>query len=318
MDGGWFILSTFLFSTVLFGDKHPRLILLSASRASPVYSYGGYAFLPFFILYKSLLREITLQCCERLRFNVARDYASSLWEITLRCYSDYISIWIIQSAVRFDRRYEWTADGLFSRRFFFQLFFLAIKNPRPILLSASRASPVDSYGGYATPPFFHTLQFNVTRDYNSMLREITLRCYERLQFNVARDYFSIWIIQSAVTFDRRYDWTADGLFSRRFFFQLFFLAINIPVQSYSPLRVLRRSILTAVMRPFPFFHTLQFNVARDYNSMLLRSRFIITRYHASSLWVITLHHYEISRFDVARDYNSMLREITIQCCERLL
>jgi hypothetical protein len=187
------------------------------------------------------------------------------------------------------------------------------KHPRLILLSASRASPVDSYGGYATPPFFHTLQFNVTRDYNSMLREITLRCYERLQFNVARDYFSIWIIQSAVTFDRRYDWTADGLFSRRFFFQLFFLAINIPVQSYSPLRVLRRSILTAVMRPFPFFHTLQFNVARDYNSMLLRSRFIITRYHASSLWVITLHHYEISRFDVARDYNSMLREITLRC-----
>ena len=43
MDGGWFILSTFLFSTVLFGDKHPRPILLSASRASPVYSYGGYA-----------------------------------------------------------------------------------------------------------------------------------------------------------------------------------------------------------------------------------------------------------------------------------
>jgi hypothetical protein len=32
---------------------------------------------------------------------------------------------------------------------FFQFFFLAIKNPRPSLLSASRASPVYSYGAYA-------------------------------------------------------------------------------------------------------------------------------------------------------------------------
>jgi hypothetical protein len=39
----YLVLSTFLFSTLLFGDKHPRLILLFASRASPVDSYGGYA-----------------------------------------------------------------------------------------------------------------------------------------------------------------------------------------------------------------------------------------------------------------------------------
>ena len=44
MDGGClFDLSTFVFSIVLFIDKHPRPILLSASRASPVYFYGGYA-----------------------------------------------------------------------------------------------------------------------------------------------------------------------------------------------------------------------------------------------------------------------------------
>ena len=38
-----------------------------------------------------------------------------------------------------------------SRRLYFQLFFLAIKHPRPILLFASRASPVDSYGGGSAP-----------------------------------------------------------------------------------------------------------------------------------------------------------------------
>jgi hypothetical protein len=37
----------------------------------------------------------------------------SLWEITLHCYSDYISIWIIQPAVRFDRRYDLTAESLY-------------------------------------------------------------------------------------------------------------------------------------------------------------------------------------------------------------
>jgi hypothetical protein len=41
------------------------------------------------------------------------------------------------------------------------------------------------------PSIFHTLQINVTRDYNSMLREITLRCYERLQIIVTRDYTSM-------------------------------------------------------------------------------------------------------------------------------
>ncbi len=185
---------------------------------------------------------MTLHHYETLYFDVARDHASSLWEITLRCCSHYIRISIIQPAVTFYRRYEWTAEVYsFSRPFFFQLFFLAIKNPRPILLSATSSplSPVYSYGAYASLPFFIL--------YNSMLREITLRCYERLQIIVARDYTSVLreitihhceisrfiiaryhasslreitlrcyshyirisIIQSAVTFYRRYEWTAE-------------------------------------------------------------------------------------------------------------
>ena len=59
-------LSTFLFSTLLFGHTHPRPSLLSttSSPLSPVYSDGGYA-TSLFIRSDSLLREITLQCYER-------------------------------------------------------------------------------------------------------------------------------------------------------------------------------------------------------------------------------------------------------------
>ena len=71
--------------------------------------------------YNSMLREITLHHYEISRFIIARDHASSLWEITLRCCSHYIRISIIQSAVTFYRRYEWTADGLFVLSTF--LFF---------------------------------------------------------------------------------------------------------------------------------------------------------------------------------------------------
>ena len=62
---------------------------------------------------------------------------------------------------------------------------------------------------------------------------------------------------------------------------------------YSPLRVLRRYILTALMRPLPFF-TLNSIITRDYTSLLLRLHFIVTR-----------------------DYTSLLREITLHCYERL-
>ena len=182
------VLSTFLFSILLFGDKKsPSNLTLRDFVAAIAGRFLRRLCDPsLFILYKSILREITIQSYERLQFNltrdytsvlrditlhhyeisrfiIARDYASVLREITFRCCErlhfdvarDYNSISIIQSAVTFYRRYEWTADGLFSRPFFFQLFFLAIKNPRPSLLSASRASrasrasPVYSYGAYA-------------------------------------------------------------------------------------------------------------------------------------------------------------------------
>jgi hypothetical protein len=213
MNGRWMVtrslvFSTFLFSIVLFVDKHPPFIFT----------------LRFACFAGRFLRRLcdpssyfTNHCCERLHFVVTRDYTSMLREITLRCCErlhfdvarDYISIWIIQPAVRFYRRYEWTAEVYsFSRPFFFQLFFLAIKNPRLILLSATSSplSPVYSYGAYASLPFFilynsmlreitiqcyERLQIIVAIDYNSMLREITLHHYERLQFNVARDYTSL-------------------------------------------------------------------------------------------------------------------------------
>jgi hypothetical protein len=69
---------------------------------------------------------------------------------------------------------------------------------------------------------------------------------------------------------------------------------------YSPLRVLRRSILTALMRPSFFYFTLH-HYERLY--------FIVIQ--------ITLHHYERLYFIVTRDYTSLLREITLHCYERL-
>ena len=159
-------------------------------------------------------------------------------------------------------------DGGFSLRFFFQLFFLAIKHPRLILLSATSSplSPVDSYGGYAILPFFHTLDFviasdyassllrlriNLMRDYESIWWEITNQSDERLRINLMRDYVRIWIIQPAVRFDRRYEWTADVYSISRSLdvciFNCSFCWQTSTVHLYSPLRVLRRSILTAVM-----------------------------------------------------------------------
>jgi hypothetical protein len=112
MDGGCLFYRRFFFQLFFLAIKNPRPSLLSATSSplSPVYSYGGYATPPFFILYKSLLREITLRCYERLQIIVARDYTSVLREITNHCCSHYIRISIIQSAVTFYRRYEWTAE----------------------------------------------------------------------------------------------------------------------------------------------------------------------------------------------------------------
>jgi hypothetical protein len=166
--------------------------------------------------YNSMLREITLHHYERLHFIVTRDYTSLLWEITIQCY-ERLSIWIIQPAVRFDRRFEST------ERFIHSLDTLL---RRLSLLYASRASPVHSYGGgsapqrrllicrHTTPPSIFTLRDFVAAFAGPFLRrlcdlpflyfrflhydilhfiviEITLHCYERLHFIITRDYTSL-------------------------------------------------------------------------------------------------------------------------------
>jgi hypothetical protein len=145
------------------------------------------------------------------------------------------------------------------------------------------------------------LHFIVVRDYTSLLREITLHCCERLHFIVVRDYFSIWIIQPAVRFNRRLELTADS-----FILSTHYSAVYL----YSPRlrRRYRRSILTALMRPSLFIL---------YKPLLFRLHFIITRDYTSSLREITLHHYERLHFIITRDYSSSLREITLHCYERL-
>jgi phosphate uptake regulator len=128
-----FILSTFLFSTVLFGDKKsPSNLTLRDFVAAIAGLFlrrlcdpSLFHTLQFNIArdYNSMLREITNHCCERLQIIVARDYNSMLREITIQC--------------------------------------------------------------------CERLQFNVARDYNSMLREITIQCCERLHFIITRDYNSM-------------------------------------------------------------------------------------------------------------------------------
>jgi hypothetical protein len=118
----------------------------------------------------------------------------------------------------------------------------------------------------------------------------TIQCYERLRFVVTRDYISIWIIQPAVRFYRRYEWTAEVYsFSRSLDVSIFncsFWLTNIPVHLYSPLRVLRRSILTALMLPFHFsyftiqcYERLHFDVTRDYKTMLREITFVFELYN---------------------------------------
>jgi len=111
MDGGGLlVLSTFLFSTVLFGDEtSPSNLTLRDFVAAIAGLFLRRLCFPsiFHTLqinvtrdYNSMLREITNHCCERLQFNVARDYNSMLREITLHHYErlqfnvarDYISI----------------------------------------------------------------------------------------------------------------------------------------------------------------------------------------------------------------------------------
>jgi hypothetical protein len=139
--------------------------------------------------------------------------------------SYFIRIWIIQSAVRFDRRYEWTAEvysldlsifncsfcwqtspSIFTLRFacFAGRFLRRLCDPSSYFTN-------QCYSDYTsmllwlhfvvtqiTNQCCERLQFNVTqitlRCYERLhfvVTQITNQCCERLQFNVARDYTSL-------------------------------------------------------------------------------------------------------------------------------
>ena len=66
----------------------------------------------------------------------------------------------------------------FSRRFFSKPFFLGDKHPRPFSLSAT--SPplrLSILTALMRPSLFYTLDFIITRDFTSLLREIPTHCY---------------------------------------------------------------------------------------------------------------------------------------------
>ena len=126
---------------------------------------------------------------ERLQFIISRDFTSLLLRFQLNVMSDSFSILIIQPAVYFYRRSDLTEDSLDVS--FFNLPFCPQTSPSILTLrDFVAASPVHSYGAYATFLFF-TLDSFITRDYTSLLREITLHCYERLQIIITRDYKSL-------------------------------------------------------------------------------------------------------------------------------
>ena len=151
----------------------------------PVHLYS-----PLRVLRRSILTALmrplpfsyfTIQCYERLRFVVTRDY---------------ISIWIIQPAVRFYRRYEWTAEVYsFSRSLVLSTFLFSIVlfgwQTSPSIFTLRFACFAGRFlRRLCDPSIFHTLQFIVTRDYKSLLREITIQCYERLRFIITRYHAS--------------------------------------------------------------------------------------------------------------------------------
>ena len=79
MDGGGLlVLSTFLFSTVLFGDETSPSNLTLRDFVAAIAGL-------FLRRLCDPSSYFTNHCCERLHFDVARDYTSMLREITLRC-----------------------------------------------------------------------------------------------------------------------------------------------------------------------------------------------------------------------------------------
>jgi len=106
------------------------------------------------------------------------------------------------------------------------------------------------------------------QDYNFYYM-VWFQHYERLHFIVVRDYFSIWFIHPPSIF-------TVGMNRRRihsnlstFLFSTFHIVDKHPVYLYSSRlrRRYRRSILTALMRPSPFY-TFGFNITRDLDSLL--------------------------------------------------
>jgi hypothetical protein len=181
---------------------------------------------------------------------------------------DSFSIWILPPAVYFYRRSELTEDVYILSTFLFQALLFGWQTSPSILTlrDFAAASPVYSYGAYATFPFlyfrfhhherFHFivtrdsnslllgLQIIITRDYKSLLREITNHYYERLQIIITRDYKS--------------------------------LLREITNHYYSDYN----SLLLG----------LQIIITRDYKSLLLGLQIIVTRDYKSLLREITLHY----------------------------
>ena len=149
---------------------------------------------------------------------------------------DSFSIWILPPAVYFYRRSELTEDVYILSTFLFQALLFGWQTSPSILTlrDFAAASPVYSYGAYATFPFlyfrFHhheRLQIIITRDYKSLLlglqiiiTRIPTHYYERLHFIITRDYTSLLReitnhylnYTPAVHIHRRSEFTVDSFF----------------------------------------------------------------------------------------------------------
>ena len=196
------ILSTFPFSTVLFGWQTSTVHLYS-SRLRRRYRRSILTALMRPSLFtldsiitrdsKSLLREIPNHCYERFQIIVMRDYTSMLREITLQHYERLpFSISIIHPPSIFTVGMIWRrilSTFPFSTLLFgWQTSSVHLYSPR--LRRRYRRSILTAL---MRPSFFYVrfhhyerFQIIVMRDSLSSLREIPNQCYERLHFNVTR------------------------------------------------------------------------------------------------------------------------------------
>jgi hypothetical protein len=156
-------LSTFLFSTLLFGwQTSPSIFTLRDFVAAIAGLFlRRLCDLPFLYVW--------IQHYERFGFIVMRDYCVNITR-------DLVFESHHTPAVYFTVGMNWRI----SRRFYFQPSLLVINIRRPSLLSTTSSS-VHSYGGYATSLFIRL---------DSLVREIWIHCYERLLINVMIDSYS--------------------------------------------------------------------------------------------------------------------------------